>query len=230
MARSFTGTELIDMAKAVSDHENSTVFTAAQWLQWLSSSIAEHHADFVATGMGYVMTSATITATGAASYALPSDHFATMKVDQIDGSFYLPLEHISELDTHRFEGGSQPAQAWFTRPGNIGGAGTIVLLPLPTSGTYRHTYATTIAEVTSAGTALSFDRGFERIVVLDMAIWAKMKEEVAHGDLVRERDRLQAKFEEVLALVNYGDAPSLVDRQDMVARSETGDYYPRRFG
>lgn len=221
MARSFTGTELIDMAKDLSDHESSSTLSAAQWLSWLSSSWARYHARFVKTGTGFVEGVQTITGTGALTYALPSDYFGTTSVSFDAGSGYIPLEHISVLsrDSYAIPNGGGQAIAW-RRAGSY-----LELLPAPGSGSYRHIYQTGVSRITSAATSLSFDLGFEELLVLDMAIRAKMKEEVSTSDLRSERDALLGELEEALAVVTWGESPSIVDPHEEIPLP--GDY-PRK--
>jgi hypothetical protein len=210
MARSFTGTELINMAKDQSDHTDSSTLSDAQWLTWLSAVMAEYHATLVETGMGFVEGVQTITGTGATTYALPTDYFGSTSVSYLDGQEYIPLEHISVLDRDSYDvtQGSDRAAAW-----RIAGA-NLELLPAPPGGTYRHVYQSGIARITSAASTFSFDRGFERLITTEMAIIARMKEEVSTSDLRAERDRLADKLDHALVAIQWGESPSIRDTQD----------------
>lgn len=109
-----------------------------EWKEMVSEYYADMHATVTANRARYFETEATITANGATSYTLPSDHMSTEAVSAVISGTTgarrnlwgpLPFERRAE-----FLGVNGPAD-WF----GFEGAG-IALYPAPLSGTYKHLY------------------------------------------------------------------------------------------
>src|SRR5215471_11503724 len=104
----------------------------------ISSSYARYYAKLVRTGLGFpTEITATITATpGIDTYALPPDHFSTMRVDYITGGIYIPLQEIDIREIHEAQAPGSPSSFFRLAGPNL------ILYPAPTAGdSYRHIYA-----------------------------------------------------------------------------------------
>ncbi len=136
-----------------------------------------------------------ITATGAASYALPSDHLWTMAVEyQASSTDFLDIPRLQFHERNRFNAGSTSAiAAGYRLVGQ-----TIELKPSPTTGTYRHLYVTTAPVLGdgTGGTVTSFDavNGWEDWIVFDVAGKMLIKEDSDASQCAISRDALKKEI------------------------------------
>lgn len=117
--------------------EGDTTVVTPEWKALISEMYAQLYAVVVSAGMRYFESTQTVTATGAQSYALPVDHDETIGIDRIVDSvngFRMPLGELMIQERTRMTGTQGDATAYA-----IVGQ-TIVLSPVPPSGSYLHTY------------------------------------------------------------------------------------------
>jgi hypothetical protein len=153
MAFTRTVGQIVELAQRQADKETDDHVDAADdWKPYLSEVYGELHAAVSDVGARYFETEATITATGASSYSLPADHYATVGVDRTDaaGSRW-PLVELMVQERHLF--GGSTGNAWlFAFTGT-----SIVLYPEPSSGSYLHLYVPQPTDYSSASNGTSVD-------------------------------------------------------------------------
>lgn len=126
---------LVTRCKRRADKEFDEHISTAEWKALISEKYGEHWGVIAETGCLYHHRTATITATGAASYAEPADHMSTIGMDLVrsDGS----RREVTELqiqERNLFAG--QVGEAFFFRHVDD----LIFLHPNPSSGTYELLY------------------------------------------------------------------------------------------
>lgn len=154
MAFTRTVGQIVELAQRRADKEtDGHIDTAEDWKPYLSEMYGELHAAVVETGARYFETEADITATGAASYALPAAHYATVGVDRVLDAAGA-REPLAELMVQeRFVFGGRTGNAWmFAFTGT-----SIVLYPTPSSGTYKHLYVPQPTDYSAASNSTEVD-------------------------------------------------------------------------
>ena len=124
-----------------------------EWQEMISEVYGDLHGAVSATGARYFETEATITATGASSYALPTAHMSTIGVDyQINAAgARRPLDQLMVQEGFVF--GSVTGAAWLWAFSGT----NIALYPTPSSGTYLHLYVPQPTDYSSAGNGTTID-------------------------------------------------------------------------
>lgn len=153
MANTFLLSNLVLRCQQRCDKEGDASIDALEWKSLISETYAELHAVVVEPGSRYFETEATITADGSASYALPSDHLATVGVDFVIDSAGRRRELDELMVQERNDWGGQIGDAFaFALSGS-----TLVLYPKPTTGTYKHIYAPQPTDYSAAADATVVD-------------------------------------------------------------------------
>jgi hypothetical protein len=196
MAFTRTVGQIVDLAQRRADKETDGHIDATEdWKPYLSEMYGELHAAVVETGARYFETEATITATGASSYSLPSDHFATVGVDRVLDAAGA-REPLAELMVQeRFVFGGRTGNAWlFAFTGT-----SIVLYPTPSSGSYKHLYVPQPTDYSSASNSTSVDllntHGLS-FVLWGMAALAQHRGDDNQQRAMVERDAAKARLVE----------------------------------
>lgn len=170
------------------EYSDSEFVTDAELTQLINTSYNELYGLLIRHSLHRTETVQTITANGAASYALPTDRFAILGVFRIDGtatkSFLARHDHRKRPDTAV----KSPAATYRVIGGNI------EFIPVPASGTYEVVYVPIPGTLVDDADELDGVLGWEEYVVVDVAIRVLMKEESDVTDLKGERDRLHARI------------------------------------
>lgn len=152
MARSITVLELLTRAKARADLKVDDHITDAEWQVLVASLYNEMRMAVNDTGMRYDETTATITATGAATYALPSDHLSTIGVWFVDSSGrWRPLVETMPQELSLMKGDTGQAN-YFALTGQ-----NMIFGPVPASGSYAHVYIPQPTDYATAATSTAVD-------------------------------------------------------------------------
>lgn len=126
-----------------------------EWKSLIAEYYGELHALIVEKGAGYFFTEATITATGAATYALPSDHLTTLGVDRFlsgsSGARVPVYGPIAIQERTRLMGLTGNAVRFGFEGTSIG------LYPVPSSGSYRHLYVPQPTDYSASADSTSVD-------------------------------------------------------------------------
>lgn len=137
MAFSLAMSVIVDRGFKRADQENDDHVSSTERKMLVGEVYNELHRIVSGTGCRYFETEATITATGATSYALPSAWKSTLSVEYVIDSSdrRRPLRGPVPLQRqHHFTGLTGTASEFALAGGNI------YLLPVPSTGTYKHRY------------------------------------------------------------------------------------------
>jgi hypothetical protein len=192
MAFTRTVGQLVELGQRRADKQTDDHVDTEDWKGFLSELYGEMHAAAVDVGARYFETEATITATGASSYSLPSDHLATVGVDYEDSAGNRqPLVELMVQERWAFGGVTGQARL-FAFTGT-----SIVLYPTPSSGSYKHLYTPQPTDYSSAADSTSVDllntHGLS-FVVWGMAALAMHKGDDNQQRAMFERDAAKERF------------------------------------
>lgn len=225
MARSFTVGTLVTRAQRLADMENSSFVTPSEWRAYLSASYARLYNRLASAGLAPVESTQTITGTGVATYALPTDYFATIRIDYLDsGSRPIPLVKMSTRNEHEWDTGGTVSQACAYRIAKP----YMKLLPKPSGGSYRHLYIPAAADLDEDSDTVDGIAGWEDYIVIEAAIAAKMKEESSTEALERKLALLEADLQELAPMQEWGEPSVITDAYAEEAFYEEGSFWPRR--
>jgi hypothetical protein len=136
MPRRYQLSELVTRCQRRADMENDSSIAAAEWKALISEIYGELHGEVSSTGLRYFETESTVTASGAASYAEPSDHLSTVGVDLVIDSAgrRRELEELMPLEQAQWSGLVGEAHRYTLIDDQL------YLYPNPSSGTYKWRY------------------------------------------------------------------------------------------
>ena len=162
-----------------------------EWEEMISEVYGELHGAVSETGARYFETEATITATGAASYALPSDHLSTIGVDYVVNAAGArrPLAELMVQERSQFLGVTGTAWLWAFTGTNV------ALYPSPSSGSYKHLYVPQPDDLSAEGGGTVVD--LINNDGLKFLVWGVASIAMHKGDdnqirAIDERDRAKA--------------------------------------
>lgn len=156
MARTLTLGTLVTRCQQRAGLENDGHIGGSDTTEWkslVSEAYGEMYMLVAEQGSRYFETEATITATGATSYALPAGHMSTLAVDLVADTAgrRTPLLEIMPQERTGVVGRVGTAEM-FALVGS-----TIELYPAPATGTYKHLYIPQPTDLSSEIDATSVD-------------------------------------------------------------------------
>jgi hypothetical protein len=171
------------------EHTPSEFVTDAELNQLINTSYAKLYGELVRAGLHVAESTSDVTATGAATYALPTDFYSMIGVYHSENGYNRRLK----MHSARFRPGSaQVGPAISYRVNNY----ALELFPRPASGTYMVVYVPQPAELVGDDDTLDGVLGWEEFVVVDVSINVFIKEETDTSVLERERERLMTRIRE----------------------------------
>lgn len=227
MAREVTVGALITRIRDVADLVNDGNITDAEMIRYISASYTWLYDILVSKGLHYFESTDTTVADGInTQFALPDDFYAALAVHfQYETNRWrsLPehmLQEVAALD-HR-----DSAEAYSYRV--VGG--NLELLPRPASGkTYRLLYVPAPADLDAAGDAVDGVSGWEELIVIDVAITCRIKQETQVIDLERRLARMLARVEEAAEHRSLSSTRRVTDVDSSVIEKDPGDYTHRGY-
>lgn len=182
----------------------------AEWNDYANESEDEIYDLLVEAGLDlFVASPQSLISSGSGSFALPADHYRTLRVAYKNGTRWDPLSpiHPHNIDEMDYANGSRSDYYAFA-------GSNIVLYPTPAAGQeYRHVYAPRRTQLTADGdNSVIPDRWIEGVVLL-MAIKAltKQKRDIRNHFLLWEkyearlkRARLNRRIESMSAATPRG--------------------------
>lgn len=196
--------DLVLRCQRKANMEGESFIATPEWKSLISEQYGHVYSTVVKQGMRHFESTQTITANGAASYALPSDHDQTIGIDRtVDSSGRkVDLGELMIQERNAWSGQTGDAVAY-----SVVGQ-TIVLFPRPLTGTYTHTYVPQSPDISALSDSATVDvvtADGEAFLINGVAVKAKMKRDEDPSYWVRERDAAEERFvEDVMlrALVN----------------------------
>lgn len=225
--RSVTVANLITRSKQRADLEGDDHVSDSEWQTLLSEMVGELHELADDAGLRYHETKVTITATGATSYTLPTDHLATIRISQVDANGRNPrkLHEVQIADNeHPLLGTTGPAEEFAI----IGQ--TIEFYPNPSSGSFIHRYVPQPVDIGAVATSTTVDvicPSGEAFVIEGLAVKALRKSETDAQPFMIERDRAGERTKTWCmsrSLVTPRRMVAVDDRFDRDDRDREGSY------
>lgn len=219
MARNLTTLQLVDRARVRADAENRDHISLANWKEFLSIAWGELYMMLVDSGLRYFESSDTITATGASSYALPSDFLAHIGVDRESGTRRVALTELMVQERNQLR---QTGEALaFAVVGT-----NVELYPTPGSGTYYLIYVPQPSDISANADGTNVDvvtPDGENFVINHMAATALAREESDATFAITERERSRERFK-VWAADRSLNSPRRRVVNDQMGGSDAADY------
>jgi hypothetical protein len=210
MSRTVTWTNGLARIRELADIEGTTgvaYMSDAKLLAYANASRGVWHGMVAQANPERYSTSEDITATGAASYNLPADYYASLYVEEVDGDNRRELQRLMPNERNRFGNGTGDACGYWI----IGG--TLRLVPKPTSGTYRHWYVQHAEEFATGSDTVDGVNGWEEWIWLDVAIKVLLKQRSDISQLAGIRDGIAREILAAAADRSKGDPARVTDGQ-----------------
>lgn len=178
------------------DMEGDSVIQPPEWKQLISEQYGHIYSTVVKAGMRHFESTQTITATGAASYSVATDHDETIGVDRVLDTTSGRKVELGELmleERARFSGLTGDAIAYSLV------AQTIVLYPNPSSGTYLHVYVPQAPDISALADTGTFDivtADGEAFLYWGVAVKALAKRRQDPSLAILERDAAEQRFKD----------------------------------
>lgn len=192
--RSVLLSALVTRCKQRADMENDSHIADSEWKTLISEMVGELHEVVDEAGLRYFETTATITATGASSYALPADHLATIRIARVETSGRR-CPPLIEVQVHDNDGAYRGQTGEAQRFAIVGQ--TIELYPSPSSGTYAHVYVPQPVDLSDASDSTAVDvvcPAGEAFVVWGVKVKAADKSETAVQVAMAEREAARERL------------------------------------
>lgn len=193
MARSYPISTLVSRAQLWSDKRTDGSISTTEWKTLLGMAYAEAYSTVVEAGCRVEEAEATLTITGATSYAEPATILHLIGVDFIDSSSRRrPLVELMVQERGAFTGQTGEAR-YFTHAD-----GVIALYPVPSGGTYKVLYVPQAPDLSAYADATSVDvwcGAGERYVVWGAVSIAQHVSETHQQRAMAERDRALADLQ-----------------------------------
>jgi hypothetical protein len=208
MSRTVTWTNGLARIRELADIEGTSgegYMSDAKLLAYANASRGVWHGMVAQADPERYATSEDITATGAASYNLPADYYASLYVEEVDGDSRRELTKAMPHERNNWGNGAGDAAAYWV----VGS--TIRLVPKPASGTYRHWYVQHAGEFSTGSDTIDGVNGWEEWVWLDVAIKVLLKQRSDISQLVAIRDGIAREITAAAADRVKGDPSRAVD-------------------
>lgn len=163
--------------------------------QYINDSRKELYGVLVRYGLIRVEKSQEISANGAASYSVATDHFATLDIFREHAEHYRRLDRFPHRRRPFAAKNALTGDATRYRVADTDCGKHIELIPRPGSGTYIHTYVPIPRLLVEVGDSVDDILGWDEYIVIDAAIKAKMKENDDVTDLLGAKIQIRARIE-----------------------------------
>ena len=192
--RSVLLSAIVTRCKQRADMENDSHIGATEWQTLISEMVGELHELADEAGARYFETTATITATGASSYTLPTDHLSTVRICKAEASGRR-MPPVREVQAHDADGhlrGQTGDARYYAVIGQ-----TIEFYPNPGSGSYAHVYVPQPVDLGAVADTTAVDLicpAGEAFVVWGVSVKAKSKSESAVQVDMAEREAARGRL------------------------------------
>jgi hypothetical protein len=200
----FTIEKLMRRARERADMVHSDFVTDSELRGYLGASLTELYEILIHSGLFYFDPGTqTIAADGSETYDLPSDYYATLRVDyKRSANYYTELFEFMEQERAMFENSVGGATSGYATYYQILGT-KLALLPAPAGGEYRHRYIPQPLDIGDASVSDQAEidgvNGWEEWVIVDAARKMLSKEESSTVSVERDLERLKRRIEDAAA-------------------------------
>lgn len=219
-----TGTQLITDIRSRTDRTGDTFVTDTELLSWINQSCAELYG-LICEQFGedhFVTGPTTLTATGAATIALPSDFFKCLGLDMLWSGRWITVQHFDLSERNRY------APATVTSPYitrfRISGS-NVLFDPIPVSGTsFRIWYVPLMIEMTTGSVTADPIAPWLEYVIVDCALKVRQKCEESTVVEREQKDAMIARIKSEASRRNV--APKRIACVERAWNTTLGNTYP----
>lgn len=215
MPRRLTMLQVRNRCKRRSDKENDPHISDTEWNELINEQYGDLFLSVANTGLRYFEAFSTINATGAASYAEPTDLLSVVSIDKVntDGTRY-GLRELMVQERNRFAGQTGDALYYALSDDDI------FLYPKPASGTYEMTYipqSTDVSAYTDVDLLDVVTPDGEAFLIWGVAVKALAKSESDVMLAIQEREAARARLVEwaTLRCFNSPRRRQIVEEDDL---------------
>lgn len=223
MPRSYRLDDIRLRCQRRSNKENDPSIATPEWNMLISEQYGDLYSEVEKTGMRYFESTFAITANGATSYAVPTDHLATLGLDRITDSVgsRITLDEMMSQERTRWSGQVGDAQTYAV----IGSS--IFLFPRPTSGSYELLYMPQAPDLSTSADSTSIDvvnADGEAFLIWGVTIKALSKSEADVQVAMAEREAARARFVDWCAMRAFSQPRRPIVRRSINEAMNAGDY------
>lgn len=209
--------DLVTRCQRRADMEVNSPIQIPEWKALISEQYGQIYGLVVKAGYRYFEATQTITANGATSYALPTDHDETIGIDRtLDANGRkIQLSEFMVQERNVWSGQTGDAVAYSLV------AQTIVLFPRPLTGTYTHVYVPQSPDISALADTSTVDlvtADGEAFLIWGVAVKALAKTESDVRVAMQERDAAMERFAEDVTL------RALVNPRRRIVQATPSDY------
>lgn len=225
MSRSIPMSDLVLRSQRRADAEGNAQISTPEWKSLVSEMYGQLYSTAVKSGMHYFYSTTTVTATGATSYPLPTDHDQTIGVERVTNATSgstMQLDELMVQERNAFSGVTGDATAY-----TVFGT-SLQLWPRPLSGSYILTYIPQSPDLSAIADSTVVDvltSDGEALMIWGTAVKAKAKLGTLTNNDVEEREAALQRFIED---VNLRAAQN--PRRKVVQRSTLVDIWSDEYG
>jgi len=206
-----------------SNKEGDPSISIPEWNALISEQYGDLYSEVEKTGMRYFESTFAFTATGAASYAVPVDHLATLGIDRITDSVgsRVTLDEMMSPERTRWAGQIGDAQS-YAIVGQL-----IYLFPKPPSGSYELLYMPQAPDLSTAADSTSIDvvqADGEAFLIWGVAVKALTKSESDVRMHMAEREAARVRFVDWAILKAFVQPRRPIVRRSLNEAIDAGDY------
>lgn len=176
-----------------SNKEGDPSISIPEWNALISEQYGDLYSEVEKTGLRYFESAFAFSANGAASYAVPVDHLATLGIDRITDSVgsRVTLDEMMSPERTRWAGQVGDAQS-YAIVGQL-----IYLFPKPSSGNYEMLYMPQAPDLSTAADSTSVDvvqADGEAFLIWGVVVKALSKSESDVRTAMAEREAARVRF------------------------------------
>ncbi len=223
MTRNVTLGTLVTRCQQRADLENNDHIATAEWKSLISEMNGELQLLVAETGMRYFETEANISLS---TFALPSDHLATIGVDFVVDVAGRRRQLAEIMVQERTFVIGQTGEAYTFAIV----AQTILLYPVPSTGTYKHIYIPQPPDISAAADATNVDvvtPDGEAFLIWGVAVKALAKSESDVRLAIMERDQARERLRTWAQLRSYITPRRRITVNPDHENFEEGGWWPR---
>jgi hypothetical protein len=206
MPRNVLMSDLVLRAQRRTDKENDLSVPTLEWKALINTTYGDLYSEVERSGMRYFESTASIAATGAASYTLATDLLGTIGIDFLyDGTTTGRRRQLRELMV-------QERTAWAGMTGDAQGfqvvGQKVFLYPNPTTGTYEMIYMPQSPDISAAADGTNVDvvtPDGEEFIIWGVAVKALAKSNDDTQLAEREREAARVRFMEWAVLRAFNE-------------------------
>lgn len=161
---------------------------------YINEALRAVHYEMTCSGLFPEESSTDITATGAASYALP-ELVSVLSVERVSGNTYVPMRRIEKPEVPGMRSIASGVAVLYDISWSLRAAPSLRLFPKPSSGTYTVRYIPPVTALSADGDTVYAGSGWDELIVVSAAIKCIRRENGITQGLEDEKKELLIRLQ-----------------------------------